>query len=66
MAHHKKIYTQHDNHTVRQEPVNMNHYHYTINANNNHEDTNNRGVVKNERKVNNKIFYQFNLDDWQG
>ncbi len=66
MAHHKKIYTQHDYHTVRQEPGNMKHPHYTISANNNHQDINERVGVKNDRKVDNKIFYQFNLDDWQG
>ena len=64
MAHHKKINTLYENQTVKQDFDNPQHFLISSNPQENDIKGNNDSVR--ETEFNNEVFYQFNLDDWQG
>lgn len=64
MAHHKKTYTQYENQTVKQDFDNPQHF--LISSNNLENDYRSDHDSRNDNEFNNEVFYQYNLDDWQG
>ena len=64
MAHHKKLNTQYENQAVKQDFDNPQHFLISSNAQENDVRGNNDSVGESE--FNNEVFYQYNLDDWQG
>ena len=64
MAHHKKTYAQHENQIVKQDFDNPQHF--LISSNTAENDFRSDNDSRSDQEYNNEVFYQYNLDDWQG
>ena len=64
MAYHKKSYTQYENQTVKQDFDNPQPF--LISSNTQEHDMRGNNDSASDNEFNNEVFYQYNLDDWQG